>query len=266
VNARRRAKSRKPGKRSVHRKPASRTPPARDAPARGATSRKPQVPVVTIDGPSGSGKGTISRLVAERVGWHLLDSGALYRLVALAGERAGVRPADVRAHVRLARAMRIEFRSRPDGAEQVLLGGLDVTSEIRSQACGQGASRVAAWPAVRDALLARQRGFARPPGLIADGRDMGTVVFAGAPLKIYLTASPEERALRRYKQLKDKETGVSLAALLREIAERDARDSTRAVAPLRAAPDAVTIDSSQLGIEEVVALVMRYGRERGLWA
>jgi cytidylate kinase len=222
-------------------------------------------PVVTIDGPSGSGKGTISRAVAQRAGWHLLDSGALYRLVALAGRERGLDPADVEGHARLAAGMRVDFAVGPEGGERVTLDGQDVTQAIRSETAGQGASRVAAWPAVRTALLARQRAFARPPGLVADGRDMGTVVFPGARLKIYLTASAEERALRRYKQLKDKGSGVSLSALSREITERDARDSTRTVAPLIPAPDAEVIDSTGLAIEEVVGRVLELGARRSLW-
>jgi cytidylate kinase len=223
------------------------------------------VPVVTIDGPSGSGKGTISRAVAQVVGWHLLDSGALYRLVAFAGLDLGLDTADIDGHARLAGSMQVTFGVGPDGSEQVLLAGRDVTQAIRTETAGQGASRVAAWPAVRTALLARQRAFARPPGLVADGRDMGTVVFPGASLKIYLTASAEERALRRYKQLKDKGSGVSLSALSREITERDARDSTRAVAPLIPAPDAEVIDSTGLSIEKVVGRVLELGARRSLW-
>ena len=221
-------------------------------------------PVVTVDGPSGSGKGTISRAVAQQAGWHLLDSGALYRLVAHAGADRGLDPADIEGHARLAMGMQVTFGVGPDGSEQVLLEGRDVTQAIRTEAAGQGASRVAAWPAVRTALLARQRAFARAPGLVADGRDMGTVVFPEARLKIYLTASAEERALRRYKQLKDKGSGVSLAALSREITERDLRDSTRAVAPLRPAPDARVIDSTGLSIEAVVGRVLEWGAGR-LW-
>jgi CMP/dCMP kinase len=223
-------------------------------------------PVVTIDGPSGSGKGTISRAVAQRVGWHLLDSGALYRLVAHAGLGRGLDPGDVDGHARLATGMEVVFGVGADGSEQVLLEGRDVTQAIRTEAAGQGASRVAAWPPVRTALLERQRAFARPPGLVADGRDMGTVVFPGAPLKIYLTASADERALRRYKQLKEKGSGVSLSALSREITERDARDSTRAVAPLIPAPDAEVIDSTGLPIEEVVGRVLELGARRSLWS
>jgi CMP/dCMP kinase len=222
-------------------------------------------PVVTIDGPSGSGKGTISRAVASLTGWHLLDSGALYRLVAYAGLDRGLDPADTDGHTRVAARMQVSFGVGPDGSEQVLLEGRDVTQAIRSETAGQGASRVAAWPAVRTALLDRQRAFARPPGLVADGRDMGTVVFPAASLKIYLTASAEERALRRYKQLKDKGSGVSLSALSREITERDARDSTRAVAPLIPAPDAEVIDSTGLSIEQVVARVLELGARRSLW-
>jgi len=224
-----------------------------------------QVPICTIDGPSGSGKGTISRAVAAHAGWHLLDSGALYRLVALAGLRAKLAPGDVTGHARLARAMDISFAA-DDAGEQVLLDGEDVSAEVRSELAGQGASRVAAWGPVREALLARQKAFARPPGLVADGRDMGTVVFPEAVLKVFLTASAQERAARRYKQLKDKGSGVSLAALSREIAERDARDSTRAVAPLRPAPDAHTVDSTGLTIEQVVERVLALGRTRGLWS
>jgi cytidylate kinase len=221
-------------------------------------------PVITIDGPSGSGKGTISRAVARRIGWHLLDSGALYRLVALAGMLAGLTPEDVAGHARLAEAKDVVFGVGPDGEERVMLGGRDVTAEIRSEEAGQGASRVAAWPMVRSALLERQRAFAQPPGLVADGRDMGTVVFPHADLKIFLTASPEERALRRYKQLKDKGCDVSLPALSREIAQRDSRDSTRAVAPLRPAPDAAVIDSTGLSIEAVIGRVLELGAGR-LW-
>jgi CMP/dCMP kinase len=226
----------------------------------------PRTPIVTIDGPSGSGKGTIARAVAVRVSWHLLDSGALYRLVALAGLKGGLRPDDIEGHARIAASMDVRFDVGPEGGELVTLGGEDVTDPIRSQAAGEGASRVAAWPSVRSALLGRQRAFAKPPGLVADGRDMGTVVFPGADLKIFLTASPEERALRRYKQLKDKGSDVSLAALSREITERDLRDSTRAVAPLKPAPDAEVIDSTGLTIEQVIDWVMASGRRCALWA
>ncbi|HTX04294.1 MAG TPA: (d)CMP kinase [Steroidobacteraceae bacterium] len=222
-------------------------------------------PVATVDGPSGSGKGTISRAVAQYAGWHLLDSGALYRLVAHAGADHALERGDIEGHARLAASMQVDFEVGADGGERVLLEGRDVTQAIRSEAAGQGASRVAAWPDVRTALLARQRAFARPPGLVADGRDMGTVVFPGARLKIYLTASAAERALRRYKQLKDKGSGVSLSALSREITERDARDSTRSVAPLIPAPDAEMIDSTGLSIEEVVGRVLELGALRSLW-
>lgn len=221
--------------------------------------------VATIDGPSGSGKGTVSRAVARHARWHLLDSGALYRLVALAGLKEGLPPDDICGHTRLAQSMQISFAVRADGAELVSLAGEEVTQEVRSEIAGQGASRVAAWPEVRAALLGRQRAFCRPPGLVADGRDMGTVVFPEADLKVYLTATPAERALRRYKQLKDKGSGVSLPALSREIAERDLRDSTRKASPLKAAADAHVIDSTELTIDEVVNRVLELGRNRSLW-
>jgi CMP/dCMP kinase len=220
------------------------------------------VPILTIDGPSGSGKGTISRAVARHLGWHLLDSGALYRLVALAATLQEVSPDDPEAHAGIAGTMDVVFGVGADGEELVTLAGRDVTAAIRSETAGQGASRVAAWPIVRTALLERQRVFAAPPGLVADGRDMGTVVFPQADLKIFLTASPDERAQRRYKQLKDKGSGVSLAALSREITERDLRDSTRAVSPLRPAQDALVLDSTGLTIEAVVAQVLEWGAER----
>jgi CMP/dCMP kinase len=221
--------------------------------------------IVTIDGPSGSGKGTVSRAVARQVGWHLLDSGALYRLVALAGLASGTPASDVTRHAELAEHMQVEFGVRANGSECIRLDGRDVTGDIRSEEVGRGASRVAAWPPVRRALLDRQRAFARAPGLIADGRDMGTVVFPEAQLKIFLTATPEERALRRHKQLKDKGSDVSLAALSREIAERDLADESRKVAPLKTAPDACVVDSTGMSVEAVVGRVLELGAARRLW-
>jgi len=225
----------------------------------------PPCPIVTIDGPSGAGKGTISRAVAQRVGWHFLDSGALYRLVALAGIAAGAAEDDPARHAEIAERMQVEFGAAPDGSEHIRLDGRDVTLNLRSEEAGRGASRVAASPAVRQALLTRQRAFARPPGLIADGRDMGTVVFPWAELKIFLTASAEERAVRRHKQLKNKGSDVSLPALSREIAERDLADQTREVAPLKAAPDAWLIDSTGMPVEAVVGRVLELGAARRLW-
>lgn len=222
-------------------------------------------PVLEIDGPSGSGKGTVSRLIARRTGWHLLDSGALYRLVGLAGSRAGLGADDVAGHTRLAAVMDVHFGADEYDQETIRLDGQDVTAMVRSEAAGAGASRVAIWPEVRAALLQRQRDFARPPGLVADGRDMGTIVFTGAGLKIFLTASAEERASRRYKQLKEKDSGVSLAALSLEIAERDRRDSTRSVAPLVPASDAIVLDSTAMTAVEVVDEIFAIGRTRSFW-
>ena len=220
------------------------------------------MPVIAIDGPSGSGKGTIARRVARHLGWHLLDSGALYRLVALAGLRARLPAFDVAGHARLAASLDVRFGMDEQGDEEILLAGEDVTLELRAEATGEAASRVAAWQEVRSALLERQRAFARPPGLVADGRDMGSIVFRDSGLKIFLTASAQIRAQRRYKQLKEKGLSVSLAALSAEIAERDRRDTTRVVAPLIAVPEAILVDSTALTIEEVVGRVIELARER----
>lgn len=220
------------------------------------------IPVIAVDGPSGSGKGTVCRLVARALGWHLLDSGALYRLVALAGDRAGLDASDQAGHAALAGSLDIRFEVDEAGTERVLLGGEDITRELRSEKAGNAASRVAAWPDVRKALFQRQRRFMQPPGLVADGRDMGSVVFQDAGLKIFLTASAEERARRRHKQLKEKGLGVNLAALSAEISERDRRDATREVAPLVACEDAVVIDSTALDIDAVVERVLELARDR----
>ena len=222
---------------------------------------KKPVPVIAIDGPSGSGKGTIAHRVAKALGWHLLDSGALYRLVALSASKAGVALDDVEGLARLAGALDVQFDSNEDGSERIWLDGEDVTNEVRKEETGAGASAVAVIPAVRDTLLARQRAFRQPPGLVADGRDMGTHVFSDAPLKIFLTASAEERARRRHKQLKDKGMDVSLAALSRDIEYRDRRDSERSVAPLRPAEDARILDSSGQSIEAVTQTVLDWVSE-----
>ena len=215
-----------------------------------------RIPVIAIDGPSGSGKGTVARQVAERLGWHLLDSGALYRLVALDATRKGVDLDDEKALAALAAGLDVRFASDASGEELIWLTGEDVTAAIRTEEAGNGASAVALIQAVRDALFERQRAFRATPGLVADGRDMGTHVFADAALKVFLTASPEERAKRRHKQLNDKGIDVSLAAVSRDIVDRDRRDSERSVAPLRPAEDARLLDSSGKPIEEVVQTVL----------
>jgi cytidylate kinase len=214
------------------------------------------VPVLTIDGPSGSGKGTISRRVAGRMGWHYLDSGALYRAVGVAAGWADLDLDDTGALVRCTFDTDIAFLEDDGGELRVLVNGHDATDELRTETAGAAASAVAAIPEVRAALKDRQRAFRRAPGLVADGRDMGTVIFPDAPWKVFLTASAEERAERRYKQLKDKGVSVTIDGLLREILARDARDANRAVAPLRPAPDAVHIDTTGLGIDEVVERVL----------
>ena len=214
-------------------------------------------PVITIDGPSGSGKGTVAGILAKRLGWNLLDSGALYRLLAFAAGNHGVALDNEALLEKLAAHLDVQFIGATDGKPaRIILEGDDVTHAIRSETVAAGASKVAALPAVRDALLQRQRAFLEFPGLVADGRDMGTVVFPDAPLKVFLTASAEERARRRYLQLKGKVDGVSLSSLLDEIRARDERDTQRAVAPLKPAADAIQLDSTELSIDQVLERIM----------
>jgi cytidylate kinase len=209
------------------------------------------VPVVTLDGPAGAGKGTVSRAIAKTLGWHYLDSGAIYRALAVAVEDAGVDLEDVDGIVAVAERMDLSFV--PGDEPAVLLDGKNISARITTETCGNITSQIAALGPVRAALLQKQREFRKPPGLVADGRDMGTVVFADAEHKIYLTASVEERARRRYKQLKEKGIDVSLSSLTKEIEERDRRDTGRREAPLKMADDAKLVDSSAMGIEAVIA-------------
>ena len=214
-------------------------------------------PVITIDGPSGSGKGTVAGILAKRLGWNLLDSGALYRLLAFAAGNHGVALDNEALLEKLAAHLDVQFIGATDGKPaRIILEGDDVTHAIRSETVAAGASKVAALPAVRDALLQRQRAFLEFPGLVADGRDMGTVVFPDAPLKVFLTASAEERARRRYLQLKAKGDDVSLSGLLDEIRARDERDTQRAIAPLKPAADAIQLDSTELSIEQVLERII----------
>lgn len=222
-------------------------------------------PIITIDGPSGTGKGTLAIHLTRRMGWRLLDSGALYRVVAYQARRQGIALDATSDLVSIATDLPLEFRQCDDNV-QIRLDGDDVTDEIRSEVIGNGASVVAAVPLVRSALLVRQRGFLQPPGLIADGRDMGTVVFPSAELKIFLTASPAVRAERRYKQLKQKGIGVNLARLSEDIEARDRRDERREVSPLQPASDAIILDTTALDIAAVEGQVYALARERGLVA
>ncbi len=216
----------------------------------------PVIPILTIDGPSGSGKGTISRAVAERLGWHYLDSGALYRAVGLAAAWEGVDLSDAEAVAQCARRTEIRFETQGAGEPHVIVNGKDATRQLRTETAGAAASAIAAQPPVRAALVDLQHGFRRRPGLVADGRDMGTVIFPDAPYKVLLTARAGDRAQRRYKQLKEKGVSVNLDSLLHEIAARDERDAGRAVAPLKPADDAVVVDSTGTPIAEVIERVL----------
>jgi cytidylate kinase len=218
------------------------------------------VPVIAIDGPGGAGKGTVCRDIARELGWHLLDSGSLYRIAAYAARMHAIDLQDTARVAALARNLDVRFADADDGIS-IELENSNITNLIRTEKAGEDASVVAADPAVRAALIDRQRAFAIPPGLVADGRDMGSVVFPAAGLKVFLTASVEERARRRYKQLKDKGIDVSLPTLSRDMAERDRRDSERAVAPLRACADARVLDSTHLSIQAVVQLIIAWARE-----
>ncbi len=215
-----------------------------------------RIPVITLDGPSGTGKGTLCRLLATHLGWHMLDSGAIYRVLALAAAKKGIATDDVNRLVELAERLDLHFKSIPDKETQVFLNQEEVTEAIRSEQCGQNASVIAAIPEVRTALLERQRQFAQPPGLVTDGRDMGTVVFPGAALKVFLYANEEERANRRYLQLKEAQKNVSLAQVVEELAQRDARDTARTSAPLKPAVDAIMIDTTGLNIVQVLNKVL----------
>ena len=213
--------------------------------------RAQEIPVITLDGPSGTGKGTICHMLAEHLGWHFLDSGVIYRALAYAAQKANVDCANVGAIVLLANALPLRFATGMDKTSRIFLSDEEISQDIRSEVCGQLASKIAVIPEVRSALLERQRAFAKPPGLVTDGRDMGTVIFPNALLKVYLYASTEERAFRRYLQLKEKGNDASLAQVVDELVQRDARDTARAHSPLKPADDAVLVDTTGQTIVQV---------------
>ena len=214
------------------------------------------IPVICIDGPGGAGKGTVAKAVAEKLGYHLLDSGAIYRVMALAVLKKEINHQDIESLISCAAALDVAFLTPQSGLVETWLDGENVTDQLRLESTATMASKVATIPEVRDALMQRQRDFAQPPGLVADGRDMGTVVFPDAPVKVFLTASAEERAKRRQKQLQEQGKSVSIARLLEAIEERDARDRNRSVAPLQPAEDAISIDTTELSIDAVVSRVL----------
>lgn len=220
------------------------------------------IPVITIDGPSGAGKGTVSRLVANQLGWQLLDSGAIYRVLAVALLHHNIEVEEEEPLIPIAAHLDVQFEITEDGESKVILEGEDVSNSIRTEEVGALASKVAAFPRIREALLRRQRAFRVEPGLVADGRDMGTVVFTDAPVKVFLTASAEERAERRFKQLKEKGFDVKIGRLLDDIRQRDERDQNRAVAPLVPAEGALIIDSTELSIDEVVSKILSFVNEK----
>ncbi len=216
------------------------------------------IPVITIDGPSGAGKGTVARLVAAQLGWQLLDSGAIYRVLAVATQHHHVTIEEEEPLIPMAAHLDVQFDISSDGEGKILLEGEDVTDSIRTEEIGELASKVAAYPRVREALLRRQRAFKLAPGLVADGRDMGTVVFDDAPVKIFLTASAEERARRRFNQLKEKGFDVNIGRLLDDICQRDERDKNRKVAPLIPAEGALIIDSTDVSVKDVVSEILSF--------
>ncbi len=224
-------------------------------------STQTQIPVITIDGPSGAGKGTIAQLLASKLGFHILDSGSLYRLTALASLNDQIELEDEAAMRQVAAQLDVVFKPTDDGL-QILLRGEDVSEAIRAEDIGMRASRVAAISAVRDALLQRQRDFKAVPGLVADGRDMGTTVFPDAPLKVFMTASAEERAERRYKQLKAKGINANIAALVADLKARDEQDANRAVSPLKPANDAILLDTTEMSIQQVTEKLLELARQR----
>jgi len=222
------------------------------------------IPVITIDGTTGSGKGTVGIGLADKLGWHFLDSGAIYRILALAAQKQGINAHDHQKLHDLARSLKMEFKGSLGQATQIIYLNRDITNEIRQEKCGVFASQIAVIPLVREALLERQRNFKEPPGLVADGRDMGTVVFKEAVLKVFLDADPHERVLRRQKQLQKCGANGNFHEILQDLVKRDERDKKREISPLKPAPDAVVIDTTKLSIDEVIQQIFEQAKLKGV--